>query len=31
MTTRLFIVAMHIAAVFGGVYAGFQLFDAVTK
>ncbi len=31
MTNRLFILALHIAAIFGGVYGGFQLFDAVTK
>jgi len=31
VTNRLFIVAVHILAVFGGIYGGFLLFDAVTK
>jgi hypothetical protein len=31
VTKRLMVVSMHILAVFGGIYAGFLLFDAVTK
>jgi hypothetical protein len=31
MTNRILLLALHIAAIFGGVYAGFLVFDAVTK
>jgi hypothetical protein len=31
MSTRLFLVSLHIAAILVGIYGGFQIFDAVTR
>ena len=31
MSTRIFLVSLHIAAILVGIYGGFQIFDAVTR
>jgi hypothetical protein len=31
MSTRLFLVSLHIAAILVGIYGGLQIFDAVTR
>jgi hypothetical protein len=31
MSTRLFLISLHIAAILAGIYGGFQIFDAVTR
>ncbi len=31
MATRIFLITLHVAAILGGIYGGFQIFDAVVK